>query len=145
MISLAEPGAHDADGDRFAHQELLRALSGLVVIVVRAVVGGLIVIVPLGLAADRQRNVAHLVLAFVVLVVRIEHVERIAGLHLALEVDVVGIDADHLLDHRGGNVVAQRRLVDALIEPHAAAVVVAVVFVLFSATSASTLRISTGT
>ena len=127
VITLAEPGAHDADGDRFADEELLGTLSGLVVIVIRAVVGGLIVVISLGLAADRQRNVAHLTLAVVVLVVRVHDVERIARLHLALKIDIVGVDADHLLDHGGRHVIAQRRLVDALIKPHAAAIVAAAV------------------
>ena len=106
MIALAEPGTHDADGDRFAHQEFFRALSGLVIVVVGAVVGCLIAVVFLGLAADRQRNVAHLVPAIAGFVVRIEHVERISRLHLALEVDIVRIDADDLLDHGVGNVIA---------------------------------------
>ena len=106
VITFAEPGPHNADGDRFAHQELLRALSRLIIIIIRAVVGCLIAVVLLGLAADRQRNVAHLVPAIAGFVVRIEHVERIPRLHPALEVDIVRIDADHLLDHGVGNVIA---------------------------------------
>ena len=82
-------------------------------------------IVSLGFAADRQRNVAHLVPAVVILVVRIEHVERIARQHFALEVDVVGVDADQFLDDRGGDIIAQRGFVDALIQPYAAAIVFA--------------------
>ena len=39
MTAHAEAGAHDAVGDRLADQELLRALSGLVVIVDDVVVG----------------------------------------------------------------------------------------------------------
>src|SRR5581483_5665995 len=105
---------------RFAHQEFLRALSGLVVVVVLAVVGGAEVIVVLGLAADRQRRKAHFVGAVAIGVFGVEHIERVAGLHLALEVHVVGVDADHLVDHRLWNVVAQRRLVQALIERGAA-------------------------
>ena len=49
--------------DRLAHQELLRALAGLVVVVDDAVVGGLEAIEPLGLAADRQRREQHVVVA----------------------------------------------------------------------------------
>ena len=57
----------------------------------------------------------------------IEHVEGVAGLHLALEVDVVGIDADHVLDDRRRHLVAQRGLIDALVEPHPGAVVIVIV------------------
>ena len=125
MGAPAEAGRHQADGDRLAHQKFLRALSGLVIVIVGAVVGGLEVVVLLGVAADRERGVTHLVLVLDVLVVGIEHLERVARLHLALEVDVVGIDADQLLDHRFRHVVAQRRLVEALVEPDALAVVLA--------------------
>ena len=52
MIARAEAGTHDAGGDRLPHQELLRALSGLVVVVDDAVVGGLEAIV---LALARRR------------------------------------------------------------------------------------------
>jgi hypothetical protein len=47
-VRQPKPERHDADRDGLAHQELLRALSGLVVIVVDAVVGGLEAIVFLG-------------------------------------------------------------------------------------------------
>ena len=53
----------------------------------------------------------------------IKHFERVARRRLALEVDVVGIDADHFVDDRARNLVAQRGLVNALIEAHAGAVV----------------------
>src|SRR5207248_7095607 len=80
--------------------------------------------------ADRQRSKQHFVLlggrAFVF--AGIEHVKGIAGLHLALEVDVVGIDPDHVFDDGGRHLIAHRGLVNALIEPHAAAVVIVVVF-----------------
>ena len=49
------------------------------------------------------------------------------GLHLALEIDVVRIKPDQVFDHRAGQVVAQRRLVDALVEPDAGAVILLVV------------------
>src|SRR5215218_544757 len=54
MIAGAEAGPHDAGGDRLADQELLRALSGLVVVIDDAVVGGLEAIVFLELAAGGQ-------------------------------------------------------------------------------------------
>ena len=47
--------------DRLAHQELLRALAGLVVVVDDAVVGRQIAIELLGLAADGQRREQHVV------------------------------------------------------------------------------------
>ena len=53
MVADAEAGPHDAGGHRLAHQELLRALSGLVVVVDDAVVGGLEAIVLALLAAGR--------------------------------------------------------------------------------------------
>ena len=117
-------------GQRLAHQELLRALSGLVVVVDDAVVGGLEAVELLGLAADRQRREQHVVLgvgAGVSSSPAIQHVEGIARLHLVLEVDVVGVDADQVFDHRARDLVAQRGLVDALVEPHALAVVLFVV------------------
>ena len=132
MAAAAEAGAHDGVADGFADQEFLRALAGLVVVVDRRVVGGLEPVVFLGLSADGEGCEQYLGLlgdggAFVF--AGEEHVERIAGLYLALEVDVVGVDPDHVLDHGGRDLVAQRRLVDALIEPHAAAVVVIIVVV----------------
>src|SRR4029077_12976547 len=101
----------------------LRALSGLVIIVVSAVVRRLIAIVLLRLAADGQRSIAHVIAALAALVLGIKEVEGIPGMHLALEVYIVGVDADEFLDHRVRHIVAQRGLVNALVEPHAAAVV----------------------
>ena len=123
MIAGAEAGPHDSGRHRLAHQELLRALSGLVVVVDDAVVGGLELVVLLGLAAGGQRGEHHVVLV----VLAVQHVEGIARLRLVLEVDVVGIDADQRLDHRFRHVVAERGLVDALVEPHALAVILVVV------------------
>ena len=57
----------------------------------------------------------------------VEHVEGIARLHLALEIDVVGVDLDHVLDDAARHLVAHRGLVDALVEPHAGAVIVVIV------------------
>ena len=120
MAAEAEAGAHDAVADRLAHQELLRALAGLVVVVDDAVVGRLVAVEFLGLAADGQRGEQH----FVAFAPRlssspaIQHLERVAGLRLALEVDVVRVDADQVVDDRARHLVAQRGLVDALIEPH---------------------------
>src|SRR5260370_3722047 len=130
MAAAAEARAHDRVADGLAHQELLRALAGLVVEVDHRVIGGLEAIIFLGLAADGERSKQHLGLlgnggAFVF--AGKEYVERVAGLHLALEVDVVGVDAHHVLDDARRHLVAQRGLVDALIEPNTAAVVIVVV------------------
>ena len=63
-----------------------------------------------------------------------QDLERVAGLHAALEIDVVRIDADEVFDQRARHLVAQRGLVDALIEPHAAAVVLLVLLLLLART-----------
>ena len=100
---MPKPRAHDAFGDRLAHQELLRALAGLVVVVDQAVVGRLEAVELLGLAADRERGEQHVVAAVGgrrLVLAGIEHFEGIARLHLALEIDVVGVDADQILDDR---------------------------------------------
>ncbi len=107
-----KPGRHDAVGERLAHQELLRALAGLVVVVDDVVVGRLVAVELPRLAAGRQRreqDVALAVVAGVLVLAGIQDLERIAGLHLALEVDVVGVDADEVVDHRPRHLVAQAR------------------------------------
>src|SRR3981081_855800 len=53
MAAAAEARAHDRVVDRLAHQELLRALAGLVVEIDHRIVGGLGAIIFLGLAPDR--------------------------------------------------------------------------------------------
>src|SRR5204862_8180994 len=103
--------------------EFLRAHAALVIIVVGAVVGGLEMVIALGVAADRERGIAHLVAAFAALVAGIQNVEAVAGQRFALEIDAVGEDADQLGNHRARHIVAQRGFVDALIEPHAGPVV----------------------
>ena len=45
-----------------------------------------------------------------------EDVERIARLHLLLEVDVVGVDAEQLEDGLGRNVLGKGCVIEALIE-----------------------------
>ncbi len=130
MVAAAEAGGDHAVGDRLAHQELLRALAGLVVVVDDIVVGCLVAVELARLAASGQQRVQHFRLGVVVgvlVLARIEDLEGIAGLDLALEVYVVGVDADQVVDDRARDVIAQRGLVDALIEPHALAVVVIVV------------------
>ena len=87
---------------RLAHQELLRALAGLVVVVDDAVVGRLEAVVAPRLAADREGGEQHVGLAVGrrLVLARVEELEGVARLHPALEVDVVGVDADHLVDQR---------------------------------------------
>jgi hypothetical protein len=55
----------------------------------------------------------------------------ITGRRLALKVDVIGIDANELFDHFLRNIVAQRRLVDALIKPYPAVLFAVLVLALF--------------
>ena len=126
MAAEAEAGAHDAEPDRLAHQELLRALAGLVIVVDDAVVGRQIAVELLGLAADGQRREQHVVGGALFFFTREQHFERVARLRLALEVDVVRIDAHQIVDHRARDLIAQRGFVDALIEPHCGRIVLVV-------------------
>ena len=147
MAATAEAGAHDRVVDGLADQELLRALAALVVVVDDGIVRGLEAVVFLGLAADGQRGEQHVVLlgdGGALVVAGEEHLERIAGLHLALEVDVVGVDLDHVVDDRGRHLVAHRGLINALIEPHAGAVVIIIV-VAGVAVSATVFMLCTST
>lgn len=48
-------------------------------------------------------------------------------MHLALEVDVVGVDPDHVLDDACRHLVAHRGLVDALVQPHPGSIVIIIV------------------
>ena len=130
MAPSAEARAHDRVVDRFAYQELLRTLSGLVVVVDHRVIGSLEAIIFLGFSADRQRSKQHIVLfgnigAFVF--AGVEDVEGVARLHLALEIDVIGVNPDHVFDHGRRHLIAERGFVNALIKPHTAAVVIIVV------------------
>jgi len=62
-----------------------------------------------GLAAGGQQSEQHVrlgVVARVLVLAGVQHLEGIAGLDLALEVDVVGIDADEVVDHRARHVIA---------------------------------------
>ena len=126
MAADAEAGAHDAGHHRFAHQELLRALSALVVVIDDTVIGRLEAVELLGFTADGKRGEQHVVAAVGdrrLVLAGVKHLEGIAGLHLALEIDVVGVDADQVFDDRARNLVAQRGLKDALIERHAGGIV----------------------
>src|SRR6516162_11418014 len=132
VTPATETGPHDGVIDGFADQEFLRALAALVIVVDDGVVGGLEAIVLLGFAADGERGEQHLVLlvgGYPLILAGIEYVKGIAGLDLALEIHVIGVDADHVVDDRHRHLVAQRRLVDALVEAHASAVVVIVVVI----------------
>ena len=114
----AEAGGVAAALDRIAHQELLRAVA-LLVIVVDDAVGGAEAIEAAGVAVDGHRGVeqlAHLAAALAVIGHVEEHVERVAGLHLLLEVDVVGMDAEQLEDGVGRNVLALGCVIEARIE-----------------------------
>src|SRR5579872_5787441 len=130
MAAAAEARAHDGVVDRLADQEFLRAFAGLVIVIDHRVVRGLEAVIFLGFAADRERskkNFGFVAVGAAVVFAGEEDVERIARLHLALEVDVVGIDPDHVLDHVLRHLVAQRGLVNALIEANPASVIVVIV------------------
>ena len=120
MAADAEAGAEYAAGERLAHQEFLRALSGLVVIVDHAVVGGVKAIVAARrLAGEVERG--ELYFAFqVAFVFGIENVEGVSRLHGALKIHVEGIDLDQRFDDIRGHVVPERRLVDRIVEAHLA-------------------------
>src|SRR5712692_2952490 len=125
MVSRAEAGAENATRHRLAHQKLFRALAGFVIKIDNTVVAGLETVVTPLLAAGYQRSVEHVVA--VTLVIGIEHVERISRAHLALQIDVEGEIANHVVYHPLGDLVLERGLVNALIEPHALAVIVLVI------------------
>src|SRR5262245_58453657 len=136
MTPQAETGAHDAGEHRLADQEFLRALASLVIIVDQPVIRWLEAIEFLRFAAHRQRGEQYVVAAVggrCLFFAGIEHFKGIAGLHLALEVDVVGVDADQVFNDRARDAVAKGGLVDALIEANAGRVVlVTAVFGIFS-------------
>src|SRR5205814_3655645 len=75
---------------------------------------------------QREQHLRFAVLAGIFVVAGEQDLEGIAGLDPALEVDIVGIDAYEIVDHRARYVIAQPRLVDALIKPNSLAVVVVV-------------------
>src|SRR5262249_61367911 len=121
MVTPAEARRDVAVRDQLADQELLGALAALIVVVDEIVVAGLIAIEFSGLPARGQRGEQHLRLAVLVGILVLageEDLEGIPGLDLALEVDIVGIDADEVVDHGARYVIAQPRLVDALIKPN---------------------------
>src|SRR6185312_9996142 len=135
MAATAEAGTHDGAVDRLADQELLRAFAGLVIKVDDGIVRGLKAVVFFGLAADGQSGIQHFgffVVGGAFVLAGEVNVEGIARLHLALEVDVIGIDADHVLDDGGRHLVAHRSLVDALVEADAAAVIIIVIVVVLA-------------
>src|SRR6266567_4501420 len=129
MVTPAEARRDVAVRDRLAYQEFLRALPALVVVVDEIVVAGLIAIEFSGFPTGGQQREQHLrfaVLAGIFVVAGKQDLEGIAGLDPALEVDIVGIDAYEIVDHRARYVIAQPCLVDALIKSNSLAVVVVV-------------------
>ena len=114
MAAVAEAGGVAAAFDRVAHQELLRAVA-LLVIIVDHVVGGAEAVEFAVLPVDGHRGVEQLADLVVVAAVE-EHLERVAGLDLLLEVDVVGVDAQQLEDGLGRNVLLERGVIEAGVE-----------------------------
>ena len=89
--------------DRLAHQEFLRALAGLVVIVDRAVGGVAEAVEAVRDVAERQRRVEDLRVARPPSPLgRIDHLQRVARREPRLVVHVVGEDVDEVLDQRPG-------------------------------------------
>ena len=109
MVAAAESGRDVSFGHRLAHQEFLRALAGIVIVVDDVVVGGLVAIELSGLAAGRKQSEQHIGLAGVrgvLILARVQDLEGVTGLNLALEVDVVRVDANEVVDDRAGHVIA---------------------------------------
>ena len=102
MAAHAEPGAEHAGGHRLAHQEFLRALALLVIVVDDAVIGRAEAVEALADAVERECGEEHLRLAGVGILVgqRVEDLDRIPRTDAGLEIDVIGEDADELLDQR---------------------------------------------
>ena len=121
MAAVTETRAHDSVGDRLAHQELLQRAPALVEVVDAAVVGGLEAVDAARFAADGQRRVQDLgplaasSAGFVV--EGVDQLQRIARRDPALEIEVVGEDADQLLDRGFRHLLPHHRLVEALVEP----------------------------
>ena len=110
-------------------RNFLQRAPGLVEELDAAVVA-LIAIDPPDLAADGQRRVEELgTLGRAFLVLGVEDLEIVAVRDPALEIDVVAEDAHQLLDRLPRQLVLQRRLVEAVIEPDAALLGVAVLAV----------------
>ena len=62
VLAETEAGPHDAGDDRLAHQEFLRALAGVIVVVDGAVVVRLIAVIFFDLSAHRERGIEHFAL-----------------------------------------------------------------------------------
>ena len=133
MAAIAEARAHDAVGNGLADQEFLERAALLVEEVDRAVVGRLETVDLAPLAAEIERGVEQFrPLGGVgpgLLVVGVEQVDPVARRDATLEVDVVAEDPDDILDRGAGHVVARTGLVEALVEPGAAALVLLVLAV----------------
>ena len=120
MVAHAEPGGHFSADDRLADQELASRAAVFVVIVDQVVVGRLKTIVFEQLIAHRDRGEQQLRMRLELVGVGDESDQRIAGLHRALEIDVVGEGAHHFVDDRPRQPLLQRGLVEALVEAHPA-------------------------
>ncbi len=118
MTPGAEAGAEHAGGDRLPHQELLGALPLLVIVVDDPVVGRPEAVEALGRAVEGERREQHFGLRRIggILRQRVEDLDRIARSDAGLEVDVVGEDADQLVDQVLGHLLLERGLVDGVVE-----------------------------
>src|SRR6516165_5249096 len=130
MVSASETGRDRALRHGLAYQKLFGAFSGLVIVVDDVVVERLVAKEFSRFTRSREQGIENFRLAGVagiLVVAGKEDFEGIAGLNLALKIDVIGINANEIVDDRTRNVVAQSRLVDALVESDALAVVLFVV------------------
>ena len=122
VVAHAERRGDFAGDDRLADQELARRSAVVVVIVDEAVVERQEAIILERLIAHRHRREQQLRMRVDFVRLGDEGRERIAGLDRALEVDVVGEGANQFVDDGVGQALLERGLVDALVEAHAAVV-----------------------
>ena len=115
MLAHAEAGSQAGAGNGGAQQTFGGAAAGLVIVVGKAIIGSGEAIIGLGAAVELERGEKQN-LSFRRRAgdrVAVEHLEFIAGPHLALEVDIEGIHPHHLVDDVVGNALVQGRGIEA--------------------------------
>src|SRR5262249_45445450 len=112
MVAAAETGRDRAVRHGLAYQKLFGAFSGLVVVVDDVVVERLVAKEFSRLARSREQGIEDFrlaVVAGILVVAGKEDFKGIAGRNLALKIDVVGINANEIVDDRTRHVIAQSR------------------------------------